>query len=130
MLGLDRFFSFSIFYTVGRTPWTRDQPVKTSMPQVGFKPLIPVFEPAKRVHALDRVATVIGGYCASCTEMLGSYIRQFNYNFLVIFQNATLKERFKVNVTTLPSKQFPTFITDYIGIRISLSYSLQDVEKQ
>jgi hypothetical protein len=30
------------------------------MPQVGFKPMIPVFERAKTVHALDRVATVIG----------------------------------------------------------------------
>jgi hypothetical protein len=30
------------------------------MPQVGFKPTIPVFERAKRVHALDRAAAVIG----------------------------------------------------------------------
>jgi hypothetical protein len=26
-LGLGRFFSFLILYTVGRTPWTEDQPV-------------------------------------------------------------------------------------------------------
>jgi hypothetical protein len=30
------------------------------MPQVGFEPMIPVFERAKIVHALDRAATVIG----------------------------------------------------------------------
>jgi hypothetical protein len=32
------------------------------MPQVGFEPTIPVFEWAKRVHALDGAATVIGLY--------------------------------------------------------------------
>jgi hypothetical protein len=60
--------------TVGRTPWTGDQPVarplsttqrqntrgKTSMPWVGFDPTIPVFERTKTIHALDRAATVIG----------------------------------------------------------------------
>jgi hypothetical protein len=30
------------------------------MPQVGFEPMIPVFERAKTVHTLDREATVIG----------------------------------------------------------------------
>jgi hypothetical protein len=30
------------------------------MPRVGFEPMIPVFERAKTVHALDRAATVIG----------------------------------------------------------------------
>jgi hypothetical protein len=68
--------SFLIFYTVGRTPWTRDQPVamplpayrtaqtqnkrtETSMTPVGFKPTIPVFAWTKTVHALDRAATLI-----------------------------------------------------------------------
>jgi hypothetical protein len=76
-MGFGRFFSFLIFYTVGRTPCTGDQPVarplprhrttqtqnkrtQTSMPRVGFEPMIPVFERAKTVHALDRAATVIG----------------------------------------------------------------------
>jgi hypothetical protein len=27
LLDLGRFFSFLIFYTVGRTPWTEDQPI-------------------------------------------------------------------------------------------------------
>jgi hypothetical protein len=65
------------FYTVGRTPWTGDQPVarplpayrttqtqnkrtQTSIPRMAFEPTIPVFERAKTVHALDRAATVIG----------------------------------------------------------------------
>jgi hypothetical protein len=71
------FFSFLILYTVGMTPWSRDQPVarplpthrrtqtqnkrtQTSMPWVGFEPPIPAFERAKAFHALDRAATVIG----------------------------------------------------------------------
>jgi hypothetical protein len=76
-LDLSRFFSFLILYTVGRTPWTGDQPVarplpthrttqtqnkrtKTSMPQVGLEPTTPVFERSKTVHALDRAATMTG----------------------------------------------------------------------
>jgi hypothetical protein len=30
------------------------------MPQVGFKPTIPMFERAKTIHALEHAATVIG----------------------------------------------------------------------
>jgi hypothetical protein len=58
------FFSFLFFFTVGRTPWTGDQPIarplptqraaqtqnkrtQTSMPVVGFEPTISVFERAK-----------------------------------------------------------------------------------
>jgi hypothetical protein len=64
-------------YTVGMTPWTGDQAAarplpthrktqtqnnrtQTSMPRVGFKPTILVFERTKTVHALERAATVIG----------------------------------------------------------------------
>jgi hypothetical protein len=70
-------FSVSNLYTVDRTPWMWHQPVarplpthratetqnertQTSMPWVGFKPTIPVFERAKTVHALDCVVTAIG----------------------------------------------------------------------
>jgi hypothetical protein len=71
-------FRFLDFSPVGRTPWTRDQPVarslshtgqhkqnkrtQKSMPQVGYKPTIPVFQRVKTFHALDRAATVIGKY--------------------------------------------------------------------
>jgi hypothetical protein len=72
-----RVFSFFIFYTVGRIPWTGDQPVErplsalraaqmenkrtqTSMPQAGLEPTTPVFEREKTVHASDCAATVIG----------------------------------------------------------------------
>jgi hypothetical protein len=77
LLDLHHFFSFLIFYTVGRTPWKGDQPfarplpahrtvqtqnkrTQTFMPQVGFEPTIPVFERAKTFHALDYLTTVIG----------------------------------------------------------------------
>jgi hypothetical protein len=43
-----------------RPAQTRNKRTKTSMPQVGFEPTIPVFERAKTVHALDCAATVIG----------------------------------------------------------------------
>jgi hypothetical protein len=59
LLDLERFFSFLILYTGGRTPWTGDQLVarplpkhrttqtqnkctQTSVPQVGLEPTIPV----------------------------------------------------------------------------------------
>jgi hypothetical protein len=70
------FFTFVILYTVGRTHWTRHQPTarplpthraaktqkkrtQTTMPRVGFELMTPAFERAKRIHALDRAATVI-----------------------------------------------------------------------
>jgi hypothetical protein len=88
---LGRLFSFLILCTVGRTPWTGDQPVarplpihrttqtqnirtQTSIPRVGFEPTAPVFEPAKTVHALERAATVI---CSS--YILVSWISFSNF---------------------------------------------------
>jgi hypothetical protein len=76
-LGLGRFFSFLILYTVGWTPWTGDQPVARplpthrtaethnkrthpSMPIVGFEPMTTVFQRPKAVHASDLAATVVG----------------------------------------------------------------------
>jgi hypothetical protein len=73
LLDLGPFFSFLILYTVGRTFSTGNQPVarqvptyrtmqkqnkrtQSCMPQVGLEPMIPVFERAIRVHALDRAA--------------------------------------------------------------------------
>jgi hypothetical protein len=71
------FFRFLSLYTDGRTPWTGDRPVarplpthrttqtqnkrtQTSIPWVRFELTIPMFERAKKVHALDRAVTVIG----------------------------------------------------------------------
>jgi hypothetical protein len=76
-VGLWPLFQFLNLYTVGRTPWTGEQPVAgpiptqrttqtqnkrthISMPRVGFEPTIPVFERAKTVHGFDAAATVIG----------------------------------------------------------------------
>jgi hypothetical protein len=43
-----------------RTEQPTNKRTQISMFRVGFQPTIPVFEQAKRVHALDRAATVIG----------------------------------------------------------------------
>jgi hypothetical protein len=70
------FFQFLDLCTVGRTPWTGDQPVarpppahrttqtqnkstQISMPWVGFEPTILVFERAKTVYAIDRASTMV-----------------------------------------------------------------------
>jgi hypothetical protein len=42
------------------TAQTQNKRTQASMPQVGFEPVIPVFERVKTVHALDRAATVFG----------------------------------------------------------------------
>jgi hypothetical protein len=77
LLGLVCFFSFLLYYTVNRTPWTGDRALakprpthrttqtqnkrkQTSITRVGLEPMTPVFERAKTVHALARVATVSG----------------------------------------------------------------------
>jgi hypothetical protein len=76
-LDIGQFFSFLILYTVGRAPWKGDKPIarplvanrttqiqnkrtQTLTPGVGFEPMIPVFEEAKAIHALDCEAIVIG----------------------------------------------------------------------
>jgi hypothetical protein len=72
LLGFGCFFTYLVLYTVGRTPWTSDQPVarplpkhrdtvQTSMPRVRFGPTVPTFERAKTVNALDRAA----GHCGT-----------------------------------------------------------------
>jgi hypothetical protein len=38
------------------------------MPRVGIEPTMPVFERAKRVHALDRAATLIGDLSISAIK--------------------------------------------------------------
>jgi hypothetical protein len=73
-------FQFLNLYTVGRTLWMGDQPIartlptqnkctQTSMPQVGFEPMIPLFEWAKIVRALDCTTTVIS-QVASCISYI------------------------------------------------------------
>jgi hypothetical protein len=43
-----------------RAAQTQNKRTQTSMPRVGFETTIQVFERAKKVHALDLAATVIG----------------------------------------------------------------------
>jgi hypothetical protein len=70
-------FQFLGLYTVGRTPWMGDLPVTrttkiqnkrthTSMPSVGFKPTIRMFERPKIIPALDHAASVIGSCSCIC----------------------------------------------------------------
>jgi hypothetical protein len=81
LLALGRFFFFQFFdpihsrwdslygvsarrkastYTQSNTNTELTHTIQTSMTWVGFEPMIPAFERAKIVHALDRGATVIG----------------------------------------------------------------------
>jgi hypothetical protein len=46
------------------------------MPQEGFEPMTSVFERAKAVHALDRVATVIGNHLCMPKYQLVCYIKE------------------------------------------------------
>jgi hypothetical protein len=73
---LGRFFSFLIYTQsvglLGRgispsqgrclhtTTQTENKCTQTSMPRMGFKPTIPLFERAKTVNVLDRATTGIG----------------------------------------------------------------------
>jgi hypothetical protein len=94
-LNLGRFFSFLTLYTVGRTPWMRDQPVamslsthrttqtqnkhkQTSMPLVGFEPRIPVFKRAETVHALECAATMIGSETSFNFKNTTRWCRRYN----------------------------------------------------
>jgi hypothetical protein len=54
---------------------------QTSMPWVGFKPTIPASERAKTVHALDRVATLIGNIFSSVRIILRIYLNALKVNF-------------------------------------------------
>jgi hypothetical protein len=85
-------FQFLNLYTVGRNPWTVDQPVarplpthrttqthnkltETSMPRVGFEPTIPILERAKTFHALDPAAIVIGSLETYSVKYCGNTVR-------------------------------------------------------
>jgi hypothetical protein len=91
------FFTFAILYTIGRTPWTGEQPVarplpahraaqtqnkriQTSMPQVEFEPTIPVLERAETVHALDRAVTVIGFARNTCPQLHEKFCKDISHS--------------------------------------------------
>jgi hypothetical protein len=52
---------------------TQEKRGPTSMPRVGFKPTIPVFEQAKTVQVLDRAATVINRVLSHVTNIHITY---------------------------------------------------------
>jgi hypothetical protein len=53
-----------------KTAYTKHKHIQTSLPQVGFEPTTPVFEPAKSVHASDRAATVIGYFVITLSKSI------------------------------------------------------------
>jgi hypothetical protein len=52
------------------------------MPRMGFEPTIPVLEWAKRFHALDRAATVIGTNARSCAKCLKQVAHAVNGQYI------------------------------------------------
>jgi hypothetical protein len=96
-------FQFLNLYTVGRTPWTGDQPVARPLPTrrttqiqkkrkqtymywVGFEPTIPVYERAKIAHTLDRTATVISSKILMPTRI---------YQWVTTFFKTSMKDASK-----------------------------------
>jgi hypothetical protein len=94
-LDLARYFSYLIVYTIGRTPWTREQPIarllprhrttksqnkrtQTSMTRVEFELTTLMFERGKTGHALDQAATVIGVCELLCYITLVTVIMKLN----------------------------------------------------
>jgi hypothetical protein len=58
---------------------------QTSMPQVGFEPMIPVFEWAKAVNALDHMATVVGIICYTKKKRVVIFIMTDSKQLLLLF---------------------------------------------
>jgi hypothetical protein len=62
------------------------------MPEMGFEPTIRVFERAKKVHALDRAATLVGIFMYCGTEMKLNAVRPVEWtlpSILVILQSVS-----------------------------------------
>jgi hypothetical protein len=75
LLGLGRYFSFLLIYTVGRSPWTRDQPVARPLPTHGIN------AHNTDIHAFSRIRTHDPSFRAtedsSCHRLRGHWDRQF-----------------------------------------------------
>jgi hypothetical protein len=79
LLGLGRFFSFFIFYTVGRTPWAGDQPVTKPLPAHTI------------IHASSGIRTqdtsVWTGEDSSCLRLRGHCDRHiYEYIYIYIYK--------------------------------------------
>jgi hypothetical protein len=129
-LGTWPFFNVLILYTVGRTPWTGEQPVsrplptqrttqtqtkrtQTSMPREGFEPIIPAFERAKTGRALDRADTVSGIVTNIYMDVRSTYVHSdisLKYFFVLIPRSLLLKSIYIVNVFTHRRCMFVTTI--------------------
>jgi hypothetical protein len=100
LVGLGRFLNLLILYTIGKIPWTGDQPIarslptrrttqteqtQTSMPRVGLEPTTPAFDWEKTVYALDRAVTVIREWCNWHRRITGMPL--LNYELTNVLQN-------------------------------------------
>jgi hypothetical protein len=68
---------------------TNTEDMQTSMPRVVFEPTIQVFERAKKFHAFDRVAKVIGaftpvGFKYTVSQKNGYHFRSFIYKYVFL----------------------------------------------
>jgi hypothetical protein len=126
LLDHGRFFSFFVFYTVGRTHWKGNQPIARPLPAhwalqtqnkrtqkfmhlVGFEPTMPVFERAKTVHALDRASSVLGNHTRSFLKVFSPYIKsvqacQSEYRKIVGNRSYTLGATASVKLCSISSE--------------------------
>jgi hypothetical protein len=78
LLDLGRFFSFLILHTVGRTPWTSDQPVARPLPT---QDSTNTEWTQTNIHALNGIRTqdpsVRGREDSSCLRPRGHRVRQY-----------------------------------------------------
>jgi hypothetical protein len=114
-------FQFLIIHTVGRTPWTGNQPVARPLPThrttqiqnkctqismlwVGLEATIPASERAKTAHAIDRAATVIGELSGN-SNLLGIRDKQWTWYYTSVFPH-----KYESRLTTLNPYRNPVVL--------------------
>jgi hypothetical protein len=64
-----------------RTTQTQNERTQTTMPPMGFEPMISVLDRAKAVHSLNRAATMIGFSC----KLLRKYFLKCKLQVSIVF---------------------------------------------
>jgi hypothetical protein len=79
------------------------------MPQVGFEPMIPLFERAKTVHALDRAVTVVG-----IGDLHRSFDKRLQIKFPFLRYNPILYEDgIEVTYFLINSRSYKILMSEY-----------------
>jgi hypothetical protein len=91
------------------------------MPRVEFEPMIPVFERAKIVHALDRAATVIGGSCLKSRKCMAIYATSA-HSLTRVGRIAPLLRCTEVSLYNLPASLFHLYIIFLVKRIFSLPF--------